>query len=124
MNDLFGPLGIGLQVKADSVGVFLSVEDYMEISSFITFRLSSSGAFGEVNPELIITYPNGGQTLYTNSTYEILWSVGGSSSEKVDLYKKQCDEEAQHADEVAPLNNEETHHISIIKPEPKPYKGL
>ena len=70
----------------DSVGVFLSVEDYMEISSFITFRLSSSGAFGEANPELIITYPNGGQTLYANSTYEILWSVGGSSSEKVDLY--------------------------------------
>jgi len=70
----------------DSVGVFLSIEDYMEISSFITFRLSSSGAFGEVNPELIITYPNGGQTLYANSTYEILWSVGGSSSEKVDLY--------------------------------------
>ena len=70
----------------DSVGVFLSVEDYMEISSFITFRLSSSGAFGEVNPELIITYPNGGETLYTNATYEILWSVGGTSSEKVDLY--------------------------------------
>ena len=70
----------------DSVGVFLSIEDYMEISSFITFRLSSSGAFGEVNPELIITYPNGGQTLYNDQTYEILWSVGGSSSEKVDLY--------------------------------------
>ena len=70
----------------DSMGIFLSVEDYMEISSFITFRLSSSGAFGEVNPELIITYPNGGQTLYANSTYEILWSVGGTSSEKVDLY--------------------------------------
>jgi hypothetical protein len=68
------------------VGVFLSVEDYLEISSFITFRLSSSGAFGEVNPELIITYPNGGQTLYTDQTYEILWAVGGSSSEKVDLY--------------------------------------
>jgi hypothetical protein len=70
----------------DSVGVFLSVEDYMEISSFITFRLSSSGAFGETKPELIITYPNGGQTLYNDQTYEILWSVGGSSSEKVDLY--------------------------------------
>jgi hypothetical protein len=70
----------------DSVGVFLSVEDYMEISSFITFRLSSAGAFGEANPELIITYPNGGETLYTNSTYNILWSVEGKSSEKVDLY--------------------------------------
>jgi len=70
----------------DSVGVFISVEDYLEISSFITFRLSSSGAFGEAKPELIITYPNGGQTLYNDQTYEILWSVGGSSSEKVDLY--------------------------------------
>ena len=70
----------------DSRGVFLSVEDYLEISSFITFRLSSSGAFGGVNPELIITYPNGGQTLYTDQTYEILWAIGGSSSEKVDLY--------------------------------------
>ena len=70
----------------DSVGVFLSVEDYMEISSFITFRLSSAGAFGVANPELIITYPNGGQTLYTNSTCNILWSVEGKSSEKVDLY--------------------------------------
>ena len=38
-------------------------------------------------------------------------------SEKVDLYKKQCDEEAQHADEVAPLNNEGSSHISIIKPD-------
>ena len=70
----------------DSRGVFLSVEDYLEISSFITFRLSSSGAFGGVNPELIITYPNGGQILYTDQTYEILWAIGGSSSEKVDLY--------------------------------------
>ncbi|HIA93684.1 MAG TPA: hypothetical protein EYO16_00210 [Candidatus Marinimicrobia bacterium] len=70
----------------DSIGVFISVEDYLEISSFITFRLSSSGAFGAVNPELIITYPNGGQTLYTDQTYEILWSVGGESEEKVDLY--------------------------------------
>ena len=38
-------------------------------------------------------------------------------SEKVDAYKKQCADEAQHADEVAPLNNESSHHISIIKPE-------
>ena len=39
-------------------------------------------------------------------------------SEKVDTYKKQCADEAQHGDEVAPLNNEANHHhISIIKPE-------
>ena len=38
-------------------------------------------------------------------------------SEKVELYMTQCADEAQHADEVAPLNNEANHHISIIKPE-------
>ena len=39
-------------------------------------------------------------------------------SEKVEVYKNQCADEAQHADEVAPLNNEDnSHHISIIKPE-------
>ena len=38
-------------------------------------------------------------------------------SEKVEVYKRQCAEEAQHADEVAPLNNEAGHHISIIKAE-------
>ena len=38
-------------------------------------------------------------------------------TEKVELYKKQCAEEAQHADEVAPLNHESgLSHISIIKP--------
>ncbi|MBT5759867.1 MAG: hypothetical protein HOI55_09455 [Candidatus Marinimicrobia bacterium] len=71
----------------DSVGVFISVEDYLEISSFITFRLSSSGAFAAVNNELVLTWPNGGQTLYTNESYDILWkSYGLSDDESVDLY--------------------------------------
>ena len=69
-----------------NTGVFLSVEDYLDISSFITFTLSSSGAFGSAKNELIITYPNGGQTLYTNDTYDILWASYGKSNESVDLY--------------------------------------
>ena len=69
-----------------NTGVFMSVEDYLDISSFITFTLSSSGAFGSAKNELIMTYPNGGQTLYSNETYDITWASYGTSSETVDLY--------------------------------------
>ena len=69
-----------------NTGVFISVEDYLDISSFITFTLSSSGAFGSAKNELIMLYPNGGQTLYTNESYEITWASYGTSSETVDLY--------------------------------------
>ena len=69
-----------------NIGVYVSVEDYLDISSFITFTLSSSGAFGSAKNELILTYPNGGQTFYTNGTYEIKWASYGESNEKVDLY--------------------------------------
>ena len=69
-----------------NTGVFMSVEDYLDISSFITFTLSSSGAFGSAKNELIMTYPNGGQTLYINETYDITWASYGASNETVDLY--------------------------------------
>ena len=69
-----------------NTGVFVSVEDYLDISSFITFTLSSSGAFGSAKNELIMTYPNGGQTLNTSDSHEITWASYGTSSEKVDLY--------------------------------------
>ena len=72
----------------DSIGVFLSVNDFLEFSSFITFRLSSSGAFGSVENELIITYPNGGpgEILFTDEIYEILWASYGTGSELVSLF--------------------------------------
>ena len=69
-----------------NTGVFMSVEDYLDISSFITFTLSSSGAFGSAKNELILTYPNGGQTLLTNESCEVTWASYGTSSETVDLY--------------------------------------
>ena len=67
-------------------GVFLSVLDYLEISSFITFTLSSGGAFGSPNNELIITYPNGGISFYNNESIDILWSSYGNTSQLLDLY--------------------------------------
>jgi len=66
--------------------VFLSKEDYLEMKSFMTFRLSSGGISGTAGDELIITYPNGGQTLYTGQTDSIMWQSFGKGVEKVDLY--------------------------------------
>ena len=68
------------------MGVFISVEDYLEISSFITFRLSSSGAFAPAENELVITSPNGGETLYNGGSYEIQWQSYGESTETIDLF--------------------------------------
>ncbi len=69
-----------------STGVFISVEDYLEISSFITFRLSSSGAFAPAKNELVITWPNGGETLYNDGSYEVQWQSYGEGTETIDLF--------------------------------------
>ena len=66
--------------------VFLSSEDYLDISSFITFTLSSSGAFGLPQNELIITSPNGSETFYDDESMDIKWSAYGKSDQTVDLY--------------------------------------
>ena len=52
----------------------------------MTFRLSSGGISGAAGDELIINYPNGGQTLYTGQTDSIKWQSFGKGVEKVDLY--------------------------------------
>ena len=69
-----------------SVGAFISTKDYLDISSFITFTVSSTGAFGSAENELILTYPNGGQTLYNDQSYDIKWATYGSSDESVDIF--------------------------------------
>ncbi len=77
------------------VGVYLSVNDYLEISSYITFTLSSSGTFGTAENELIITYPNGGpgEILFADGTYEILWASYGKGTESVSLFYSTTDGE-------------------------------
>ena len=69
----------------DGRGAFLSVEDYLDISSYITFTLSSGG-FGDAENELLLTYPNGGQRFSTSDTIAITWVSFGESDEKIDLY--------------------------------------
>jgi len=66
--------------------VFLSKDDYLDISSFITFTLSSSGAFGSASNELLIISPNGTETFFDDEEINIQWVAMGTSEEKVDLY--------------------------------------
>ena len=74
-----------------NTGVFLSVHDYLDISSFITFTLSSDGALGSPSNELFITYPNGGQTFMNSDSLEILWSSFGNTNETLDLWYSTSD---------------------------------
>ena len=69
----------------DSQMVFISINDYLEVGSFITFRVSSTGMFAPANSELVITSPNGGKTLYTDQTHTIGWRTFGDIS-KINLH--------------------------------------
>ena len=72
--------------STDSQMIFLSVNDHLEVGSFITFRVSSSGAFASANTELVIVKPNGGQTLYTDQSYDIQWRTYGEGISAVNIY--------------------------------------
>ena len=72
--------------STDSNMIYLSINDHLEVGSFVTFRVSSSGAFSTANSELVIVYPNGGQTLYNDQKYNIQWRVYGENISSVDIY--------------------------------------
>ena len=67
-------------------GVYMTQEDSLNIVSYLTLKLSSSIAFGVAENELVLTYPNGGQSFFSNENIEIQWETFGESSEIVDLY--------------------------------------
>jgi len=67
-------------------GVYMTQEDSLNIISYLTLKLSSSIAFGVAENELVLTYPNGGQSFFSNENIEIQWETFGESSEIVDLY--------------------------------------
>ena len=72
--------------STDSSMVYLSKNDHLEVGSFVTFRVNSSGAFSSANSELVIVYPNGGQTLFTDQTHNIQWRAYGEGISSVDIY--------------------------------------
>ena len=64
--------------------VYLSMQDYIGISANIVFRVSNTGVFESPPDELVIQYPNGGESLIMNQTYIIRWNSYGTIKE-VDL---------------------------------------
>ena len=59
---------------------FLSISDNIDVTSTITFRISSTGMLEESTDEIVITYPNGGETLNKNTQYPIRWKTFGTIS--------------------------------------------
>jgi hypothetical protein len=68
--------------------VFFSTRDTLEILSYISFTLQSTGMLEEAQDELVITYPNGNESLVQDSTIVIRWrSLGDEvSGQNVELF--------------------------------------
>ncbi|RMF06688.1 MAG: hypothetical protein D6762_08945, partial [Candidatus Neomarinimicrobiota bacterium] len=64
--------------------VYFSLGDYFGIQSTITFRISSTGMLENPADELVLVFPNGGETLDLNRDYVIKWQTYGNIS-KVNL---------------------------------------
>ena len=59
---------------------FLSISDNIDVTSTITFRISSTGMLEESTDEIVITYPNGGETLTKDTPHVIRWKTFGTIS--------------------------------------------
>ena len=59
---------------------FLSISDNIDVTSTITFRISSTGMLEESTDEIVITYPNGGETLTKGTPHVIRWKTFGTIS--------------------------------------------
>ena len=64
----------------------MTQKDSLNIISYLTLKLNSSIAFGVAENELVLIFPNGGQSFLSNETIEVIWETFGESSEEVDLY--------------------------------------
>jgi len=66
---------------------FLSTSDNIDVTSTITFRISSTGMLEEAQDEIVITYPNGGETLSKGQNSVIRWKTFGEiSTVKIGYY--------------------------------------
>lgn len=65
--------------------VYLTSLDYIDISTFMTFRISSTGMMSSAPDEIVLLYPNGGETLTTGNEYTIKWKTYGTVDE-VDIH--------------------------------------
>ncbi|MDD5466037.1 MAG: Ser-Thr-rich GPI-anchored membrane family protein, partial [Candidatus Omnitrophica bacterium] len=66
----------------DAIGTALKVK-IIDVSDATVF--SASSANFAIKGRLVVTYPNGGETLIVGTAYDVLWSTAGTIS-KVNLY--------------------------------------
>ena len=64
--------------------VYMTTGDYLKIDSFVTFSLSSTGMSSPPPNEMVVKYPNGGQSIDQSSSINIKWETYGTIS-KVDI---------------------------------------
>ena len=65
---------------SDSKKVYLTTADYIDISSSINLKLSSSGMTSAAPNEITIKYPNGGENLNKDTPFTIKWKTFGTVS--------------------------------------------
>jgi len=65
--------------------VFFSKFDEIDIKSFITFRVASSGVLGKTENDIVLLYPNGGETLSAGADYMVRWKTYGEVS-KINIH--------------------------------------
>ena len=67
--------------------VFMSTADYLDINSSVTFNLSSTGMTSPAPDEIVVKYPNGGQTINKDDSVIIKWkSYGDISKVNIDYF--------------------------------------
>ena len=69
---------------SDGKRVYLTTGDYLDINSSVTFSLSSTGMGAPAPNEIVIKFPNGGESIDKDTEVSIKWKTYGSIP-KVDL---------------------------------------
>jgi len=60
--------------------VFFTVKDYIDVKTFLVLRLTNTGMFQTAPDEIVILYPNGGETFVSGQDYIIKWKTYGAAS--------------------------------------------
>ena len=67
--------------------VFFTMKDTLEIEAMVSFTLESTGLLEEAEDEIVITYPNGGETFSIGDTVTIKWrSLGSVKNSSVEVF--------------------------------------
>lgn len=71
----------------DGKSVFFTLKDTLEIEAMISFTLVSTGLLEKAKDEIVITYPNGGETFSVGETVTIKWrSLGSVKNSLVEVF--------------------------------------